>query len=100
MNLLNPEEGMDETLQGNYDRGSQEAIGMVVAVCMALLVVLATSIALLYIWKGDDGFIIAGPSSALVSWEWEYREMVGANNDSVVSLDGSGVVVCLSLIHI
>tara|TARA_B100000686_G_scaffold193783_1_gene200661 strand:+ start:2596 stop:3759 length:1164 start_codon:yes stop_codon:yes gene_type:complete len=95
VNLLNPEEGMDETLQGNYDRGSQEAIGMVVAVCMALLVVLATSIALLYIWKGDDGFIIAGPSSALVSWEWEYREMVGANNDSVVSLDGSGVVVCV-----
>ena len=42
MNLPNPEEGIDEALQGSYDKGSQEAIGMVVAVCMALLVVLAT----------------------------------------------------------
>ena len=95
MSLPDSVEGFEGTLVGDYDKGAQDAFGMVVAVCIGLLVVLASSIALLYAWKGDDGFIIAGPSTALVSWEWEYRELVGANNDSVKVLDGTGVIVCV-----
>tara|TARA_Y100000588_G_scaffold248554_1_gene263044 strand:- start:5146 stop:6303 length:1158 start_codon:yes stop_codon:yes gene_type:complete len=88
-------DSIDAPQEGGYDKGPGDAIGIVVAVCMALLVALASSVAILYIWKGDDGFIIVGPSSALTSWEWEYRELVGANNETVSDLDGSGVVVCV-----
>ena len=90
-------EGREEGFEKNadYDKGTEDAFGTVVTICVALLVVMASSIALVFFWKGEDGFIISGPSSALVSWEWEYRELVGVNNESVSGLDGSGVVMCV-----
>ncbi|MBF92360.1 MAG: hypothetical protein CMB78_01085 [Euryarchaeota archaeon] len=77
------------------DARRQDAFGTVLAVTISLLIVLASSMAILYVWKGEDGFIISGPSTALKSWEWEYREIIGANNETISGLDGSGVVVCV-----
>ena len=77
------------------DAGRQDAFGTVLAVTLSLLIVLASSMAILYVWKGEDGFIISGPSTALKSWEWEYRGIIGANNETISGLDGSGVVVCV-----
>ncbi len=77
------------------DAGRQDAFGTVLAVTLSLLIVLASSMAILYVWKGEDGFIISGPSPALKSWEWEYRGIIGANNETISGLDGSGVVVCV-----
>ena len=76
-------------------RVGNSALGSLVAIVMSLLVILASSITLVYIWKGEDGFVISGPSPVLLSWQWEYREIVGMNNDSISDLDGSGVVVCV-----
>lgn len=85
---------------GEYQGGSTEplvlskdAFGTLVAICSALLLLLASSVAVLYIWKGEEGLTLGGPSPALVSWDWEYKEMTGI--DDVVDLDGSGVVVCM-----
>ena len=85
---------------GEYQGGSTEplvlskdAFGTLVAICSALLLLLASSLAVLYIWKGEEGLTLGGPSPALVSWDWEYKEMTGI--DDVVDLDGSGVVVCM-----
>ena len=76
-------------------RVGNSALRSLVAIVMSLLVILASSITLVYIWKGEDGFVISGPSPVLLSWQWEYREIVGMNNDSISDLDGSGVVVCV-----
>ena len=73
----------------------KDSIGIVVAVSLSLLILLATSVALLYLWKGQDGLIIERPSSALVSWEMDYRNMIGADDNSLSSLDGHGVVLCI-----
>tara|TARA_B100000131_G_scaffold312057_1_gene345679 strand:+ start:1297 stop:2460 length:1164 start_codon:yes stop_codon:yes gene_type:complete len=91
------EEGEEKDFEKNmdYDKGTEDAFGTVVTISVALLVVMASSIALVFFWKGEDGFIITGPSSALVSWEWEYRELVGVNDETVTGLDGSGVVMCV-----
>ena len=86
---------IEGTLPPEGDNGGPDAFGSVLAVSLSLLVVLASSIAFLYFWKGEDGFIISGPSSALKSWEWDYREIIGANNETISDLDGEGVVVCI-----
>lgn len=97
MREFHEEEGEEKDFEKNmdYDKGTEDAFGTVVTISVALLVVMASSIALVFFWKGEDGFIITGPSSALVSWEWEYRELVGVNDESVTGLDGSGVVMCV-----
>tara|TARA_B100001123_G_C15269739_1_gene1009839 strand:+ start:770 stop:1924 length:1155 start_codon:yes stop_codon:yes gene_type:complete len=89
-----------ERLEGNSSEDlvgevPQDAFGIVLAICVSLIVILASTIALLNYWKGDSGFIISGPSSALVSWEWEYREITGSNEDSISGLDGNGVLLCI-----
>jgi len=71
-----------------------DAFGTVVAISLSLLVVLASSIALIFLLKGDD-IVIKGPSSALSTWETEYRDLVGANENSISGLDGRGVVLCV-----
>ena len=71
-----------------------DAAGTIVAISLSLLVVVASSIALLYLWKGQD-LVIERPSSALSSWETEYRNLVGANDHSLSGLDGKGVVLCV-----
>ena len=73
----------------------KDAISSVIAVSMSLIVILASSITIIYLWKGEDGFVIERPSSALLSWQMEYMDLIGANNDSLSELDGGGVVVCV-----
>ena len=70
-----------------------DAFGTLVAICSALLLLLASSVAVLYLWKGEEGLTLGGPSPALVSWDWEYKEMTVI--DDVGNLDGRGVVVCM-----
>ena len=84
--------GDDEESVGPSGR---DAISSVIAVCMSLIVIFASSITIIYLWKGEDGFVIERPSSALLSWQMEYMDLIGANNDSLSGLDGGGVVVCV-----
>ena len=72
----------------------KDAAGIVVALSLSLLIVLASSIAILYIWKGDE-LVIERPSTALSSWELEYKSLTGVNSQSLSGLNGEGVVVCI-----
>ena len=72
----------------------EDAVWAVVAISLSLLVLLASSFALLYLWKGGD-LVIEKPSSALILWESEYKELVGVNDDAVSNLNGKGVVLCI-----
>ena len=84
-----------------YDDGElaeplrKDALSMVIAISMSLVVIFASSITIIYIWKGEDTFVIERPSSALLSWQMDYMDIIGINNDSVAELDGRGVVVCV-----
>ena len=75
-------------------RVGNSALRSLLAIVMSLLVILASSITLVYIWKGEDGFVISGPSPVLLLAVGVW-EIVGMNNDSISDLDGSGVVVCV-----
>ena len=79
----------------SVESSGKDAISSVIAVSMSLVVILASSITIIYLWKGEDGFVIERPSSALLSWQMEYMDLIGANNDSLSELDGGGVVVCV-----
>ena len=79
----------------SVESSEKDAISSVIAVSMSLIVILASSITIIYLWKGEDGFVIERPSSALLSWQMEYMDLIGANNDSLSELDGGGVVVCV-----
>ena len=84
-----------------YDDGGlveplrKDALSSVIAISMSLVVIFASSITIIYIWKGEDSFVIERPSSALLSWQMDYMDIIGINNDSVAELDGRGVVVCV-----
>ena len=86
--IIDPEIGDFEDLS-RKDAGS-----MVVAFSLSLLIILASSITILYIWKGDD-LVIERPSSALSSWEMEYKSLTGVSNQSLSGLNGNGVVLCV-----
>ena len=73
----------------------KDALSSVIAISMSLVVIFASSITIIYIWKGEDSFVIERPSSALLSWQMDYMDIIGINNDSVAELDGRGVVVCV-----
>ena len=73
----------------------KDAISSVIALSMSLLVIFASSITIIYLWKGENGFVIERPASALLSWQMEYMDLIGATNDSLSGLDGGGVVVCV-----
>ena len=73
----------------------KDAISSVIALSMSLIVIFASSITIIYLWKGQDGFVIERPASALISWQMEYMDLIGASNDSLSELDGRGVVVCV-----
>ena len=79
----------------SFGPSGRDAISSVIAVSMSLIVIFASSITIIYLWKGEDGFVIERPSSALLSWQMEYMDLIGANNDSLSGLDGGGVVVCV-----
>ena len=86
--IIDPEIGDFE------DISSKDAARMVVAFSLSLLIILASSIAILYFWKGDD-LVIERPSSALSSWEVEYKSLTGVSNQSLSGLNGEGVVLCV-----
>ena len=79
----------------SVESSGKDAITSVIAVSMSLIVIFASSITIIYLWKGEDGFVIERPSSALVSWQMEYMDLIGANNKSLTELNGEGVVVCV-----
>jgi serine protease AprX len=78
---------------GNMGDSDKDAIVTVVSVVSALLIFLASSVAILHFWSDGSSLVIGGPSSALVAWQNEYMEITGIS--SVEGLDGSGVVVCV-----
>ena len=81
--------------EGPVEPSEKDAISSVIAVSMSLIVILASSITVIYLWKGEDGFVIERPASALLSWQMEYMDLIGANDDSLSELNGEGVVVCV-----
>jgi len=86
--IIDPEIGDFE------DLSRKDAASMVGAISLSLLIILASSITILYIWKGDD-LVIERPSSALSSWEMEYKSLTGVSNQSLSGLNGEGVVLCV-----
>ena len=73
---------------------NKDAARMVVAFSLSMLIILASSIAILYIWKGED-LVIERPSPALSSWETEYKGLTGVSNQTLSGLNGEGVVICV-----
>ncbi|MDP6662020.1 MAG: S8 family serine peptidase [Candidatus Thalassarchaeaceae archaeon] len=69
------------------------ALGTVIVVSVALVLLLASALGILYLWAESDGVLLGGPPAALLAWEDEYRELTGMND--VGNLDGSGVVMCV-----
>ena len=88
------DEIIDPEIDDFEDLSGKDAGSMVVAFSLSLLIILASSITLLYIWKGDD-LVIERPSSALSSWEMEYKSLTGVSNQSLSGLNGDGVVLCV-----
>jgi serine protease AprX len=88
------DEIIDSEIGDFEDFSKKDAASMVVAFSLSLLVILASSIAILYIWKGDE-LVIERPSPALSSWEMEYKSLTGVNNQSLSGLNGDGVVLCI-----
>ena len=70
------------------------AARMIVAFSLSMLIILASSIAILYIWKGGN-LVIERPSPALSSWETEYKDLTGVSNQTLSGLNGEGVVICV-----
>jgi len=88
------DEIIDPEIDDFEDLSGKDAGSMVVAFSLSLLIILASSITILYIWKGDD-LVIERPSSALFSWEMEYKSLTGVSNQSLSGLNGNGVVLCV-----
>ena len=72
-------ESQDAVISEMEETSNKDAASMVVAFSLSLLIVLASSIAILYIWKGED-LVIERPSPALSSWEKEYKSLTGVSN--------------------
>ena len=87
-------EFQDAEISEIEEASNKDAARMVVAFSLSMLIVLASSIAILYIWKGED-LVIERPSPALSSWEMEYKSLTGVSNQSLSGLDGEGVVLCV-----
>ena len=88
-------EGTQEAGVSDFeDESGKDAARTVVAMSLSLLFILASSITILYIWKGED-LVIERPSSALYSWELEYKGLTGVTNQSLSDLNGKGVVLCV-----
>ena len=68
------------------------ALKLVIGISAALIVLLSIAIAVLWIISRAADIQIGGPSSALLTWEDEYRDMTGID---AVSGDGTGVVLCM-----
>ena len=88
-------EGTQEAGVSDFeDESGKDAARTVVAMSLSLLFILASSITILNIWKGED-LVIERPSSALYSWELEYKGLTGVTNQSLSDLNGKGVVLCV-----
>ncbi|MDG1539964.1 MAG: S8 family serine peptidase [Candidatus Thalassarchaeaceae archaeon] len=85
---------IDSEIVDFEDLSGKDAASMVVAFSLSLLIILASSIAILYIWKGEV-LVIERPSQALSSWETEYKSLTGVSNESLSELNGEGVVLCV-----
>jgi len=92
-------DGLDVNEAGDASEWDQpspvvdDALGTVLVVSVALVLLLASALGILYLWTESDGTVLGGPPAALLAWEDEYRELTGMND--VGGLDGSGVVMCV-----
>jgi len=88
-------DGFQDAGNGDIEEiSNKDAARTVVAFSLSMLIILASSIAILYIWKGD-ALVIERPSPALSSWEAEYKSLTGVSNQSISDLNGDGVVLCV-----
>ena len=87
-------EFQDAEISEIEEESNKDAARVVVAFSLSMIIILASSIAILYIWKGED-LVIERPSPALSSWEKEYKSLTGVSNQSLSGLDGEGVVLCV-----
>ncbi len=83
-------ESQDAVTSDIEEVSNKDAASVVVAFSLSMLIVLASSIAILYIWKGDD-LVIERPSPALSSWETEFKSLTGVSNQSLSGLNGKGL---------
>ncbi len=67
------DEAQDASEWGQPHPQIDDAIGTVVVVSVALVLLLASAIGILFLWAGHDGVTIGGPPAALLAWENEYR---------------------------
>jgi len=88
------DEIIDSGITDFEDLSRKDAASMVAAFSLSLLIILASSIAILYIWKGED-LVIERPSQSLSSWDTEYKSLTGVSNESLSELNGEGVVLCV-----
>jgi len=89
------DEGIGENNGQMVESGqtSKDALGTLVVICSALILFLASSVGLLFLWNDSGSLTPGGPATSLLSWDWQYKEMTGL--DDIENLDGDGVVVCV-----
>ena len=74
------------------ERGANDALGIVIGVSAAIIVLLSIAVVMLWVWAEIEDVNIGGPPSALLTWEDEYRDLTGLD---AVQGDGTGVILCI-----
>ena len=74
------------------ERGTDDALGIVIGVSAAIIVLLSVAVVMLWVWAEIEDVNIGGPPSALLTWEDEYRDLTGLD---AVQGDGTGVILCI-----
>ena len=74
------------------ESGQGGALKLVIGISAGLIVLLSLAIAGLWIISQAANITIGGPTSALLTWENEYRDLTGLDS---VQGDGTGVVLCI-----
>ena len=59
------------------ERGIDDALGIVIGVSAAIIVLLSVAVVMLWVWAEIEDVNIGGPPSALLTWEDEYRDLTG-----------------------
>ena len=54
----------------SVESSGTDAITSVIAVSMSLIVIFASSITIIYLWKGEDGFVLKGHHRRCYLGKW------------------------------
>lgn len=84
--VSDPDYGSGDDVAGNG------ALGIVIGVSAAIVVLLSVAVVMLWVWAEMEDVNIGGPPSALLTWENEYRDLTGLDD---VHGDGTGVILCI-----